>query len=48
MTCTAIKLNDLFICKSSNLTLSDIEFDNGDYIIYGANGCIKKIKNLSI
>lgn len=38
-----IKLNQLVKCKSSNLTLSDIQNSNGIFPIYGAEGFIKNI-----
>ena len=40
-----IKLKDICECKSSTISLSDIEYDNGIYPIYGANGEIKKINS---
>ena len=40
-----ICLKDLVECKSSNISLSDIEFNNGKYPIYGANGIIKYISS---
>ena len=38
-----IKLKDICECKSSTISLSDIEYDDGIYPIYGADGEIKKI-----
>ena len=40
-----IKLKDICECKSSTISLSDIEYDDGIYPIYGANGEIKKINS---
>ena len=40
-----IKLKDICECKSSTISLSDIEYDDGMYPIYGANGEIKKINS---
>ena len=40
-----IKLKDICECKSSTINLSDIEYDDGIYPIYGANGEIKKINS---
>ena len=43
-----IKLKDLVYCDSSNITLSDIENDDGIYPIYGATGLIKNISRYNI
>lgn len=40
-----VKLKDICECKSSTISLSDIEYDDGIYPIYGANGEIKKINS---
>ena len=40
-----VKLKEICECKSSTISLSDIEYDNGIYPIYGANGEIKKINS---
>lgn len=43
-----IKLKEICECKTSNISLSDIENNNGMYPIYGANGEIKKISSYQI
>ena len=40
-----IRLKEIVNCESSNITLADIENDNGIYPVYGATGFIKNIKN---
>ena len=40
-----IRLKEIVNCEFSNITLADIENDNGIYPVYGATGFIKNIKN---
>jgi len=40
-----IKLKEIVNCESSNITLTDMEDDDGMYPVYGATGFIKNIKN---
>ena len=40
-----IRLKEIVNCEFSNITLVDIENDNGIYPVYGATGFIKNIKN---
>jgi len=40
-----IRLKDICDCKPSTLSIDQLEFDVGEYKLYGANGMIKSINN---
>ena len=39
------KLKNICDCKSSSLSIEQLEFDEGEYKLYGANGLVKSISN---